>query len=69
MTHSRYPRLSLARRCRLTSAKQGEVIMEMEFHDGRYLVAEEWPSREAYRAHAVNREALGKMVAVSRLPA
>ena len=25
-------------------AKQGEVTMEMELHDGRYLVAEEWPS-------------------------
>jgi hypothetical protein len=50
-------------------AKQGEVIMEMELHDGRYLVAEEWPSEAAYRAHAANLETLGKMVAVSRLPA
>jgi hypothetical protein len=51
------------------AAAKGQITLEMELHDGRYLVAEEWPSEAAYREHAVNREALGKTVAVSRLPA
>ena len=51
------------------ASAKGEVTMEMELHDGRYLVAEEWPSREAYCAHAVNRETLRAMAAVSRIAA
>jgi hypothetical protein len=50
-------------------AKQGQVAFEVELPGERYLVCEEWPSREAYCAHAANLEALAKMVALSRLPA
>ena len=51
------------------ASRKGEVTLEMEMPDGRYLVAEEWPSREAWLEHARNRETLAAMVAVSRLPA
>jgi hypothetical protein len=66
--------LALSHACRwledvADAAKQREVTMEMELPGGRYLVAEEWPSKAAYRDHAVNLETLGKMVAVSRISA
>ena len=51
------------------AAAKGEVTLEMEMPDGRYLVAQKWPSKAAYREHAVNRETLGKMVALSCIDA
>jgi hypothetical protein len=66
--------LTLAYACRwleavARAAAKGEITLEMELPDGRYLAAEEWPSEAAYREYARNREALKAMLAVSRLPA
>jgi quinol monooxygenase YgiN len=48
------------------AAAEGEVTLELEFDDGRYLVAEEWPSREAWLEHAQHRHAIEAMVAEDR---
>jgi hypothetical protein len=43
--------LSYARRWLETvseASERGEIVFEMELNDGRYLVAEEWPSRVAW---------------------
>jgi hypothetical protein len=66
--------LTLSHACRwleevAEASRKGEITLEMEMPDGRYSVCQEWPCEAAYRAHAVNLETLGKMVAVSRLPA
>jgi hypothetical protein len=66
--------LALSHACRwledvADAAAKGVVTIEKETPDGRYSVCQEWPSRAAYLEHAVNLETLGKMVAVSRLPA
>jgi quinol monooxygenase YgiN len=51
------------------ASAQGEVTNEAELPDGRYLVAEEWPSRAAFLEHLTNLETLKAMIALSRLPA
>jgi hypothetical protein len=51
------------------ASERGEVTLEMEMPDGRYLVALEWPSRLAYLEHARNLRALAAMLATSRLAA
>jgi hypothetical protein len=66
--------LTLSHACRwledvARTAAKGEVTLEMELPDGRYLVSQEWPSRAAYLEHARNREALKAMAAVSRIDA
>jgi len=48
------------------ASRKGEVTLEMELPDGRFLVAEEWPSRVDYLEHVRNRHAIEAMVDLDR---
>jgi hypothetical protein len=48
------------------ASAKGEVTLEMELPDGRFLVAEEWPSRVDYVEHVRNRHAIEAMVDLDR---
>ena len=52
--------------CIADASASGEVISEEEMPNGHYLVAEEWPSLDAYLAFAAHRQTLEAMVAISR---